>query len=104
MNQEKGMRTEFEAFLDRFLQEVRKTLLEREKAYGPPERSFSVLREFWSQALRQDLSAPQIVLLLALLKTSRLAWDEEQPDSWIDLAGSAILGAYLQGRGLERCE
>jgi hypothetical protein len=97
------MRTEFEAFLDRFLQEVRKTLLERERAYGPPDRSFSVLREFWSQALGQELSAPQVVLLLALLKVSRLAWSEQQPDSWIDLAGYAAIGAYLQGREPERC-
>jgi hypothetical protein len=104
MDQEKTMRTELEAFLDRFLQEVRKTLLEREKAYGPPDRSLLVLREFWSRALGRDLSASQVVLLLALLKISRLAWDEEQPDSWIDLAGYAILGAYLQGRGQERCE
>jgi hypothetical protein len=97
------MRTEFEAFLDRFLQEVRKTLLEREKAYGPPDRSFSVLREFWSQALGQELSASQVVLLLALLKASRLSWDEDQPDSWVDLAGYAILGAYLRSREPERC-
>jgi hypothetical protein len=98
------MRTELEAFLDRFLQEVRKTLLEREKSYGPPDRSLFALREFWSRALGQDLSASQVVLLLALLKISRLAWDEQQPDSWIDLAGYAILGAYLQDRGQERCE
>jgi hypothetical protein len=97
------MRTEFEAFLDRFLQEVRKTLLEREKAYGPPDRSFSILQDFWSQALGQELSAPQVVLLLALLKVSRLAWNDQQPDSWIDLAGYAILGAYLQDREPERC-
>jgi hypothetical protein len=104
MDQEKTMRTELEAFLDRFLQEVRKTLLEREKSYGPPDRSLFTLREFWSRALGQDLSASQVVLLLTLLKISRLAWDEQQPDSWIDLAGYAILGAYLQGRGQERCE
>ncbi len=98
------MRTELEAFLDRFLQEVRKTLLEREKAYGPPERSFSMLQIFWSMALGRDLSPSQVVLLLTLLKASRLAWNEEQPDSWIDLAGYAALGAYLQGREPGRCE
>ena len=92
------MKTDLEAFLDRHLSEIRRTLLERAEVYGPPEHSFSSLQVFWSRVLGQEISLARVALLLALLKIARLAWGEPQPDSWIDLAGYAILGAYLQGQ------
>ena len=93
------MASDLERFLGQFLERVKSTLIEREHGYGPPENSFAALRTFWSQVLGQDLSSSQVVLLLTLLKVSRLAWSQDQPDSWIDLAGYAALGAYLQEKG-----
>ena len=92
------MASELEQFLDRFLSQVKATLTEREGEYGPPERSFVTLQSFWSQALGQEVTTQQVVLLLTLLKVSRLAWSPDHQDSWVDLAGYAALGAYLRER------
>jgi len=90
------MTESFESYLDSFLSRVRTVLLERVQEYGPPENSFRVLKSLWSGVLGQEVSASRTVLLLSLLKVSRLAWDEDQPDSWIDLAGYAAIGSYLE--------
>ena len=45
--------------------------------------------------------ASQVALCLAQLKIARLIQSPEHPDSWVDLAGCAALGAEVAGATIE---
>lgn len=70
----------------------------REKDYGGPEDSFSLIGEFWTLFLMKRLPGPvkpyEVAMMLDLMKTARLiASNGSHVDSWIDKAGYAGCGA-----------
>lgn len=71
---------------------------QRAKDYGDPTESFTRLALIWSGVLGQEVSAAQVVMCLAGLKLSRLTTTPTHPDSWVDLAGYAALGAEVAER------
>ena len=76
----------------------------REQSYGPhPGESFARIAKMWSIVVGKDLDCTDVVLMLALLKVSRLSNDRTHLDSWVDLAGYAALGGELATMQLSHC-
>lgn len=73
------------------------TLLQRGETYGDPTDSMRHHAEFFSRVLGQEVPPERAAMLLAALKLSRLSYDPEHLDSWMDLAGYALIGAMLCG-------
>ncbi|OPZ47606.1 MAG: hypothetical protein BWY95_01374 [Bacteroidetes bacterium ADurb.BinA104] len=81
----------------------------REQSYGHPGESFANsfyyrrIAKMWSIVVGKDLDCTDVVLMLALLKVSRLSNDRTHMDSWVDLAGYAALGGELATMQLSHC-
>ena len=75
----------------------------REQSYGHPGESFARIAKMWSIVVGKDLDCTDVVLMLALLKVSRLSNDRTHLDSWVDLAGYAALGGELATMQLSHC-
>lgn len=74
---------------------------DRNNQYGPPTQDFArtaaILNALGFQFLKSDdtvqrLEGHHVALLMVALKMSRLAWQPEKRDSWVDLAGYAACG------------
>lgn len=90
--------------------EVRRALLEeaveiicgdRNNQYGPPTQDFQRTAEllntmgYWhvdGDGHCRELIAHDVALIMIALKLSRLVWNPEKRDSWLDLAGYAGCG------------
>lgn len=77
------------------LEDVAVVLGARSVDYGAPAVAFDRIARLWSVALGVEITPRRVALLLALMKAARLIEDENQPDSWADLAGYAVIGAAL---------
>lgn len=85
--------------------EVGAILVQRGEVYGDPARAFRTYAALFSAVLALEVSPAQAALLLAALKLGRLAWETGHLDSWLDLAGYALIGALLAAEGEEpSCE
>ncbi len=71
---------------------------DRDKQYGNPEDSFSLIAELWNAYLDKKLSLTihprDVAIMMALLKIARLA-NSSKRDSWVDLAGYAACGGEI---------
>jgi len=67
---------------------------DRNNAYGPPDQDFQRTADLWTIYLngRRIIEAHDVAIMMALLKISRLSWQANKKDSWIDLAGYAACG------------
>lgn len=65
---------------------------ERNNQYGEPTQDFTRTARMWSAYLGIDVKPHDVAALMALLKLSRIAWQPEKRDSWVDLAGYAGCG------------
>lgn len=72
---------------------------QRANTYGGPEDSFRTIADLWNAYFNQSskgiphIKAPDVAIMLALLKIARLRHNPEHRDSWVDLAGYAACGA-----------
>lgn len=65
---------------------------ERNNQYGEPTQDFTRTARMWSAYLGINVKPHDVAALMALLKLSRIAWQPEKRDSWVDLAGYAGCG------------
>jgi hypothetical protein len=72
---------------------------DRNAAYGPPTQDFdrtaAILNAMGYRNCshgERALVGSDVALVMACLKLSRLAWQREKRDSWVDLAGYAACG------------
>lgn len=77
------------------LYDLEQTLTTRGMAYGDPVTFFASYRQLCSRMLKDPLPGPRIVLPLLLLKLARIEQNPEHLDSWLDLAGYAVIGYAL---------
>lgn len=64
----------------------------RDREYGGPEHSFSVIAGFWSVYLGRTIMQHDVAAMMALLKLARIRSSPTHRDSWIDLAGYSACG------------
>lgn len=71
---------------------------DRNSKYGEPENNFADIAAYWTTYLRKKLktdmplTAPDVAIMSALIKVSRLQNTPDHEDSWIDIAGYAACG------------
>jgi hypothetical protein len=65
---------------------------DRNNQYGEPHQDFTRTALMWTAYLDHPIHAHDVAALMALLKLSRIAWQPNKQDSWIDLAGYAACG------------
>lgn len=77
---------------------------DRNKEYGGPENSFSLIAKLWEPVIRSRCVADgtevkvdevTVVLLMALLKIARASSNQNHIDSWIDCCGYMACGGEL---------
>lgn len=79
-------------------------LQDRNRAYGGPEDSFSLIAGFWTVYLGQEVTAVQVAHMMALMKMARLTANPTHMDSYIDLAGYAACGAEVASASINPTE
>lgn len=73
----------------------------RTQDYGTPENNFQIIADFWTLYLARrfgftgTIITTDVVLMMDLLKTSRLINCSKHADSWIDKAGYSACGAEV---------
>lgn len=67
---------------------------DRNNQHGEPTQDFTRTAALWTTYLdgRTQLQAHDVAAMMALLKISRLSWNPDNQDNWIDLAGYAACG------------
>jgi hypothetical protein len=67
---------------------------DRNNAYGPPTQDFDRTSILWTAYLdgRRMLEAHDVAAMMILLKLSRISWQADNRDSWVDIAGYAACG------------
>ncbi|MBS6562959.1 MAG: hypothetical protein KH328_06370 [Staphylococcus sp.] len=77
---------------------------DRNKEYGGPENSFSLIAKLWEPVIRSRCVADgtevkvdevTVALLMALLKIARASSNQNHIDSWIDCCGYMACGGEL---------
>lgn len=81
---------------------------DRNKEYGGPENSFSLIAKLWEPVIRSRCVADgtevkvdevTVALLMALLKIARASSNQNHIDSWIDCCGYMACGGELATLG-----
>lgn len=73
---------------------------DRNAQYGDPIGDFRCTADMWSAYLRRRGDVPasfklqphDVAAMMSMLKLSRIGWDHEKRDTWVDLAGYAACG------------
>jgi hypothetical protein len=65
---------------------------DRNNQHGDPTQDFTRTAQMWQAYLGTPLKAHDVAAMMALLKLSRISWNPQNKDSWIDLAGYAACG------------
>lgn len=91
------------------LEEAERIILQdRNKTYGGPENSFSLIANLWEPVIRSRCVADgtevkvdevTVALLMALLKIARASSNQNHIDSWIDCCGYMACGGELATLG-----
>lgn len=66
---------------------------DRQKAYGDASVLHRRIALMWSAYLSKDVSAKDVMAMMALLKISRTAGGAGTVDNWVDACGYAALAA-----------
>jgi hypothetical protein len=68
---------------------------QRTQDYGSPEDSFSNISLLWNAylGLANAITAPDVAIMMNLLKVARIKATPNHRDSWVDMAGYAACGA-----------
>ncbi len=71
---------------------------DRNSEYGEPEDNFGDIGAYWTTFLRKKLkeneqiTTPDVAIMSALIKVSRIQNTPTHEDSWVDIAGYAACG------------
>lgn len=77
------------------LAEVERILNERQKDYGDPIDSFSLIASFWSSYLGKEVSPMNVAMMMVLLKIARNQTGGFKRDNLLDICGYAALQSEL---------
>jgi hypothetical protein len=69
--------------------------VDRQESYGLADENLSRIARLWSAVFAREFTSSDVALAVALVAVSRLAHEPGHEDSWVDLAGSASLGAEV---------
>lgn len=81
--------------MDKLLDEVKATLIERGKLYGEPTEHFADTAALWSTITGLQFDPVDVALMMLMLKLSRIKQSPDHKDNWADLIGYAAIGWYL---------
>lgn len=77
------------------LEDLGVVLGERSIDYGAPAVAFDRIARLWSVALGVEITPRRVAVMLAMLKIARVIETDDHRDSWMDLAGYAVISAAL---------
>lgn len=70
------------------LQEAEKCVCgDRDKQYGNPEDSFTVIADLWGAYRDEHYKPHDVAIMLALMKIARIVTGVQKEDSYVDAAG-----------------
>ncbi len=70
---------------------LEETLKERGDEYGTPEENFGRIAALWSEWLQFEVTEQDVGAMMMLFKIARLQSKRDHSDSYLDIAGYAIL-------------
>jgi hypothetical protein len=70
---------------------LEETLKERGDEYGAPEENFGRIAALWSEWLQIEVTEPDVGVMMMLFKIARLQSKRDHADSYLDIAGYAML-------------
>ena len=76
---------------------------DRNTQYGPPERNFEMIADFWTTYLAGrstaggPLSATDVAVMMSLMKVARIAHNPGKADSFVDAIGYLACGGEVAG-------
>ena len=68
---------------------------DRNTLHGSPENTFGLIALYWSAHLETEVSAPDVAVMMTLLKLARLKSNPANEDNWVDAAGYMACGGEL---------
>jgi hypothetical protein len=68
---------------------------DRAAMHGDAERNFETIARYWSIHLGIEISAPDVAILMALLKVARLKSNPGNADNWVDGCGYLACGGEV---------
>lgn len=77
------------------MSDTKKIIQERGYYYGQPDKFFDQLSKVWGGMLQQPLTASQCVAMMLAFKALRCHNNGSYIDSWVDAAGYADIGEFL---------
>jgi hypothetical protein len=78
-----------------FLDDAKVKVADRGEQYGSIADNFGKTAAIWSAILGIEVTPAQVGLCMAGLKISRLTYDPQSEDGWVDLAGYAACGGEV---------
>ena len=68
---------------------------DRHQNYGDASENFSRIASLWSSYLGHEIKIHDVGILMALLKISRISYDQTAKDSYVDAIGYVALAGEL---------
>ena len=69
--------------------------VDRDAAYGGPERNFAAIAGLWSEYLGEEIGCADVAAMMILLKLARMKSNPSYEDNWVDIAGYAACGGEI---------
>jgi hypothetical protein len=74
---------------------------ERQKTYGRPEDSFTMIAALWSGYLDECITRIDVANMMIMLKIAREKCGEGKADNWIDICGYGSIGGEISTTAAE---
>lgn len=68
---------------------------DRAATHGDAERNFETIARYWSIHLGIEISAPDVAIMMTLLKVARLKSSPGNADNWVDGCGYLACGGEV---------
>jgi len=68
---------------------------DRHQNYGDASENFSRIASLWSSYLGHEIKMHDVGIMMALLKISRISYDQTAKDSYVDAIGYVALAGEL---------
>lgn len=68
---------------------------DRDATHGDAERNFQTIAAYWSTHLGHPVTAPDVAVMMTLLKLARIKSNPGHADNWIDGAGYMACGGEI---------